>query len=91
MEAKTSPQVSNLRHETITLDEFHRQLLLRLDGTRDRAALVDELAALVATNELAIQQEGVEVRDPASVRSVMAKAIDQALVGFARAALFRQT
>lgn len=91
LEARTGPQVSNLRHETITLDEFHRQLLLRLDGTRDRASLVDELAGLVATNELAIEQEGVEVRDPASVRSVMGNAIDQALVGFARAALFQRT
>jgi len=90
-EARSGPQVSNLRHETITLDEFHRQLLLRLDGTRNRASLVDELAGLVATNELAIQHEGVEVRDPASVRRVMATAIDQALVGFARAALFPRT
>lgn len=90
-DARTGPQVSNLRHEVVTLDEFHRQLLLRLDGTRDRAALVDELAQLVTTNALAIQQEGVEVRDPASVRSVMGHAIDQALVGFARAALFPRT
>ncbi|MCC7041140.1 MAG: class I SAM-dependent methyltransferase [Burkholderiales bacterium] len=87
-EARTGAQVSNLRHETVVLDEFHRQLVLRLDGTRNRAALVDELAQLVTTNALAIEQEGVEVRDPASVRSVMGNAIDQALVGLARAALF---
>ncbi|MCC6869946.1 MAG: class I SAM-dependent methyltransferase [Burkholderiales bacterium] len=87
-EAKTGLQVSNLRHETAVLDEFHRQFLLLLDGTRDRASLVDELTQIVASNALAIQQDGVEIRDPASVRRVMATSVDQALVGLARAGLF---
>jgi methyltransferase-like protein/SAM-dependent methyltransferase len=87
-EARTAMHVSNLRHETVTIDELNRQLLMRLDGTRDRAALADELAELVRTNQLAIQQEGVEVRDPVTVRDVMAKAVDDNLAALARAALF---
>ena len=87
-EARTGPHVSNLRHETITLDEFNRQILLRLDGTRDRAALIEELSTLVASNELAIQQEGVEVRDPSTVRAIMTQAVDNSLVTLARAGLY---
>lgn len=88
MEARTGTALSNLRHETVTVDEFNRQLVLRLDGTRDRAALADEMAKLVETNELAIRQEGVEVRDPATVRALMLQAVDENLASLARAGLF---
>ncbi len=87
-EARTGLHVSNLRHETISLDEFNRQLLLRLDGAHDVDRLVEEFAELVANNTLAIQQEGVEVRDPASVRQVMRNAIPQGLVALARSGLY---
>lgn len=87
-EARTSVHVTNLRHETITLDEFNRQVLLLLDGEHDRAALIDALSTLVATNALAIQQEGVEVRDPATVRAVLGPAVDQSLATLARAGLY---
>lgn len=80
--------VTNLRHEVVRLDEFNRQLLLRLDGTRDRAALAAELADLVATGVLAINQEGGSVTEPAAVRAVITKAIDDSLVVLARVALF---
>jgi methyltransferase-like protein/SAM-dependent methyltransferase len=88
LQARTGTQLTNLRHETITVDEFNRQLVLRLDGSRDRATLAQELAKLVENNELAIRQEGVEVRDPGTVRAVMAKAVDENLASLARAALF---
>lgn len=86
-EARTRSLVTNLRHESISLDEFNRQLLLRLDGEHDVAMLVDEFAGLVADNTLSIKQSGVEVRDPASVREVMRNAVPEALAGLARAAL----
>jgi methyltransferase-like protein len=85
--ARHGVHVTNLRHETVTLDEFNRQLVMRLDGTRDLAALVEELAALVASNALAIEQGGVEVRDAATVRTVIAKAVAENLPSLARAAL----
>ena len=88
VEARDGVHVANLRHETVTLDEFNRQLLLRLDGTRSHAMLVEEMAKLVESNQLAIQQEGVEVRDPASVREIMARAVQQNLVSLARVAMF---
>ncbi len=87
-EARDGPRVTNLRHDAVMLDEFNRQLLLLADGTRDRATLADELAQLVATGALAIRQEDKTVSDPAAVRAVMTKAVDDNLANLARAALF---
>ena len=86
--AKDGPAVTNLRHESVMLDEFNRHLVLLADGTRDRAALVEELAKLVASGTLAIKQQDKEIKDPAAVRTVMAQAVESNLAGLARAALF---
>ena len=87
-DAKEGTAVRNLRHETVMLDEFNRHLVMLADGTRDRAAIVAALADLVASGALAINQEGKAITDPAAVRSVMAKAVDEGLAQVARAALF---
>lgn len=42
--ARASRRVSSLRHNLVELREVDRQLLLLLDGTRDRAALASALA-----------------------------------------------
>lgn len=86
--ARDNQKIPNLRHDTVTVDDFNQRLLLRLDGTRTQAALAEEMAGLVLSNELAIQQEGTEVRDPATVRAVMGKAVTQNLANLARAGLF---
>jgi methyltransferase-like protein/cyclopropane fatty-acyl-phospholipid synthase-like methyltransferase len=86
--AKDGPAVTNLRHEAVLLDEFNRHVVLLADGTRDRAALIDELARLVASGALAIKQQEKDVTDPAAVRAVMTQALDSNLGGLARAALF---
>ncbi len=44
-QAETGKHVANLLHRNIELDAFARALLALLDGTRDRAALVDAIAA----------------------------------------------
>jgi SAM-dependent methyltransferase len=43
LQAVGSMRATNLRHQTLALDNFHRDVLGRLDGTRDRAALEREL------------------------------------------------
>ncbi len=45
LQAREGPLVASLRHEATTLDEPARVLVTLLDGTRDRAALLDALAA----------------------------------------------
>jgi len=55
-EAQTLDLVTNLRHEVIKLVPFSRALLGLLDGTRNRAALIDALDMQVADGQLALPQ-----------------------------------
>jgi SAM-dependent methyltransferase len=48
LQAQEGAMVANLRHEPTTLDDPARVLVTLLDGTRDRATLVSDLAARMA-------------------------------------------
>ena len=48
LQAQEGPMVANLRHEPVTLDDPARVLVTLLDGTRDRAALLDDLETRMA-------------------------------------------
>jgi len=51
--------VTTLRHTSIAVeDELGRQLLLRLDGTRDRAVLLAELNELFASGAVTLPKKG---------------------------------
>lgn len=54
-------RATNQRHETIVLDEFQRQLVMRLDGTRDRTALLAELSGLFDSGQLVVHNNGQRV------------------------------
>ena len=56
----------------------------------DRAALAAALCDFVYSGALAINQEGKSITEPAAVRAVMTKAVDDGLAQIARAALFAQ-
>jgi methyltransferase-like protein len=57
LQARESRWVTNLRHATIQLEgELVRHLLMLLDGTRDRAALLRDLAAAAAADPAALQE-----------------------------------
>ena len=86
-QAAAGSQVTSLRHEMVTLGEFERHLLLHLDGKHDRRELGDLLADLVAAGVLQAQRDGRPVRDRAEVRPLVAQALDEQLLGLARAAL----
>jgi methyltransferase-like protein len=47
LQATHAARATNLRHQTIALDDFHRAVLCRLDGTCDRAALERDLGGAV--------------------------------------------
>jgi methyltransferase-like protein len=77
--ARTARRVPNLRHEMVDLNEPVRRFLLKVDGTRDRAALVRELAQLAS--------EGL-LRDAAGQPARPGpKAVDEVLAQLARVAL----
>jgi methyltransferase-like protein len=79
--------VANRRHELVRLGDLERCLLTLLDGTRDRAALVEECLAAVAAGRLRLDREGKEVTDPADVRATLTAIIDQPLNALAKQAL----
>ena len=56
------PAVTNCYHQGITIDDpVARFLLTHLDGTRDRAALVDLLTSAVHAGTLQIDVSGVPI------------------------------
>jgi len=80
--------VTNLRHERVTLDAFNRHLLRHLDGSHDRAALLERfLAGPVAEGVLKVQQNGAPVEDTGEIKTTLAEALEWNLHGLARAAL----
>jgi methyltransferase-like protein len=87
-QAQTSPIVTNMRHERVTLDGFNRYLLLQLDGTRDRAALLQRfLEGPVADGVLKVQRDGQPVKKPAAVERLLEEALERNLRGLAQTAL----
>ncbi len=79
--------VANRRHELVRLGDLERCLLSLLDGTRDRAALVDACATAASEGRLRLDRDGREVTDPAEVRAALSAIIDQPLAALAQQAL----
>jgi methyltransferase-like protein len=93
MEADLGYRVTSLRGESVTLDEFHRQVLRLLDGTRNRAALGEALTAMCRRGELLLHREGPDkapVRDEAELRELLGPALAKTLENLARKALLRR-
>jgi hypothetical protein len=86
-QAATRSRVTNLRHETVVLGEFERQVLRLLDGTRDTAALQASLADLVARGDLAVEQDGQPIHDNGKLGAALATALGEQLPRLARQAL----
>jgi SAM-dependent methyltransferase len=72
-------RVTNLRHRDVELNEFDRLLLPFLNGTRDRAALVEQLATLADQDVFTVQHQGQPVRDAALLREVLGAWVEEAL------------
>lgn len=81
-------QVTNQRHERVTLDGLDGFLLYHLDGSRDRAALLDLLmAGPVAQGVLTVQREGEPPASEAEMRAMLANELERKLDWLACAAL----
>jgi hypothetical protein len=91
LEAEGGYRVTTLRGESLSLDEFHRQTLRLLDGTRRRAEIGEALLAKFRDGELLLHREGetTPVREEREMRPLLASALDKALENLARKALLR--
>jgi methyltransferase-like protein len=84
LQAAAGQQATNLRHEGARLVEFTRQVMLHLDGKRDRSALVDVLVRLRAQEVLRIHQDGKLVTDPVALSKLLPEVLEQQLSALAK-------
>ena len=88
LQANTTLSVTNLRHERTILQPFDAFLLQRLDGTRDRAALLDELAGPIAAGAIAVRDGDEAVTDAARAVELTVARLPAKLENLARLAMF---
>jgi hypothetical protein len=69
------------------VDELGRQVLRRLDGAHDRAALLDELAALMQKGEMTVEKDGQPLPEGQSSDELLPQALELQLQTVARSAL----
>jgi methyltransferase-like protein len=87
LQAETRERVTNRRHAPVELSEVSRWILVRLDGTRDRASLLAEMVAAVDTGELVLPKAEAGSQATASVSERLAGTLDAALAHLSRTAL----
>jgi methyltransferase-like protein len=87
LQTKASVQITNLRHERVTVDGFERCLLPYLDGYHDLDDLVDVLEAGPVAEGVLVLDENGSIGGQSEVRRVLAQKTRKRLKRLARAAL----
>lgn len=85
--AGKAARVVSLRNHVAVLEEIDRLILPLLDGSRDRDAIVDQLAASVAEGRLNLKSDGQPIRGQEAVREVLASIVRSSLRRIADQAL----
>lgn len=78
---------ANRRHDLFRPSDLDRKLLPLLDGTRDRAMLLDCLTDMAVREELTVQNNGQTMTNPTAIREALGPVLENTLDGFANAAL----
>lgn len=79
---------TTLRHTSVqVIDAVGRKLLVLLDGTRDRSALLEELGRLVVSGQVSIEREGRAISDTDEALNFLADELEHNLAAIARLAL----
>jgi methyltransferase-like protein/SAM-dependent methyltransferase len=85
--AKTSGMVPNRRHDLVKITDIERHILPRLDGSRGRMKVVEELTELVNGGKLVIKEGEAVVTEPQKLRLALTTLLDQSLTAVAYQAL----
>jgi methyltransferase-like protein/SAM-dependent methyltransferase len=83
-QAVAGPRVTNLRHESVSLSAWQRQVLVLLDGCSNRPALLDQL---LSRGDLTSWHEGKPAPSAETTRQSLSAALDQCLAQLAGRAL----
>ena len=86
-QARSGRSATSLRHQTVKLDDFGRQVLQRLDGQRTRLETVRELVGLVLAGQLNVQQDGKKITEPHRIEQAIVQFLDRQIDEFARQGL----
>ena len=87
LQASRNTLVTNLRHESLGVNEVERRVLTLLDGTRTRSQVVDDLLKGVAAGQLTLKRGEQPITDPAEGATQLGRMYDQLLPQFGRKAL----
>jgi SAM-dependent methyltransferase len=85
--ARVGPRIPNVYHHSYELDAWLRAVVLFLDGSRDRPALLTELTQAVADGRLDLAGAEALGADPAAVRAVIGERLEPTLWWLTHAAL----
>lgn len=86
-QARQGALITNRRHESVRLDELSRQVLARLDGSTDRAALAAGIGQLVDRGKLVASEHGQPIPDPIRAKQLLTDRLESVFAELARAAL----
>jgi methyltransferase-like protein len=87
LQAADGDRVTSRLHKLVDLEGVDRHVLLCLDGTRDRAAIVDALAEAVTSGRVELRHDGRPLRDAEEVRALVGAALGPSLRRLAGSAL----
>jgi methyltransferase-like protein/SAM-dependent methyltransferase len=71
--------VANRRHELVRLSDLDLRLLPLLDGSRDRAAILEALVQKAIAGDLRVQKDGQQLTGTAEIRAALTAILDPAL------------
>jgi methyltransferase-like protein/SAM-dependent methyltransferase len=71
--------VANRRHELVKLSDLDIRLVPLLDGTRDRAAILESLVQKALGGDLKVAKDGQPVTSEVEIRAALASVIDPAI------------
>jgi methyltransferase-like protein len=87
LQAAEGVPVANLRHLLTELDDLDHVVLPYLDGSRDRAALLEVLIEAVLNGELNMERDGKPLRDRDIIRELLTNSLEPCLQRLATGAL----
>jgi len=87
-QAERGRKVANLRHSVVNVtDDLGATLIRLLDGSRDRAAILADLARAVVAGTAALEEDGRKVTDEAQATTLLRTQLEDRLSGLAKSAL----
>jgi methyltransferase-like protein/SAM-dependent methyltransferase len=87
LQASQGARVTNLRHESLRVNDVERRTLALLDGSRERQEVIEQLVAAVLSGELSLKRGDQPITDPADRLEQVGRFYDQLLPSFGKKAL----